>query len=89
MVLVGPVMMAVSRAKESLIARHAAIRVLKQHMMKEPILKAGSPGTAKLFPAAIGTPRRLRVRSAFSHGKNPLPGTAILLSIHVLDSALT
>src|SRR5712691_4902229 len=38
-VLAFPVMMAVSGAKEPPIAVQAAIRILKQHMVKEPILE--------------------------------------------------
>jgi hypothetical protein len=41
-VLVFPVRMAVAGAKEPLIAVRAAIRVLKQHMVKEPIFEAAS-----------------------------------------------
>jgi hypothetical protein len=41
-VLVFPVMMAVSGVKEPLIAGRAAIGVLKQQMVKEPIFEAVS-----------------------------------------------
>jgi hypothetical protein len=63
-----PMMMAVVRAKKPLIAIRAAIRVLKQHMVKEPIFEAASSRTEELFAAAIGTTRDLRPRSGFVHG---------------------
>jgi len=68
-VLAFPVMMAVSGAKEPPIAVQAAIRILKQHMVKEPILEAAPSGSKELSAAAIGTPRDLNVRSGFVHGK--------------------
>jgi hypothetical protein len=64
-----PAMMAVMRAKKPPIAVRAAIRVLKQHMVKEPIFEAASSRTEELFAAAIGTTRDLRLRSCFVHGK--------------------
>jgi hypothetical protein len=52
-----PAMMAVVGAKEQPIAVRAAIRILKQHMVKEPIFEAASSRT-KEFPAtAMGTIR--------------------------------
>ena len=82
MVLVFPVMMAVAGAKEPLIAGHAAIRALKQHMVKEPIYKAVSSRSVELFATAIGTPRRgLSIGSAFVHGKNPLLGMAFCVGL--------
>jgi hypothetical protein len=62
-------MMAVMRAKKPPIADRAAIRVLKQRMVKEPIFEAASSRTEELFAAAIGTTRDLRLRSGFVHGK--------------------
>jgi hypothetical protein len=52
-----PAMMEVAGAKEPPIAGRAAIRVLKQHMVKEPILEAGSSRTAEFPATAIGTTR--------------------------------
>jgi hypothetical protein len=74
MVLVFPGMMAVSGVKESLIAGRAAIGILKQQMVKEPIFEAVSPRSKELFAAAIGTPSDLRVGSGFIHRENPLLG---------------
>jgi len=68
-VLAFLVMMAVSGAKEPPIAGQAAIRILKQHMVKEPILEAAPSRSKELSAAAIGTPRDLNVRSGFVHGK--------------------
>jgi hypothetical protein len=67
-VLVFPVMMAVAGAKEPPIADRAAIRVLKQHMVKEPVFEAASSRPEKLFAAAIGTTRDLSLKSGFVHG---------------------
>jgi len=86
MVLAFPVMMAVAGAKEPLIAGHAAIRALKQHMVKEPIYKAVSSRSVELFATAIGTPRRgLSIGSGFVHGKNPLVGDGVLRGLAALD----
>jgi hypothetical protein len=63
------VMMAASRAEEARIAGRAAIRVLKQQMVTEPIFDAPSSRTEELFATAIGTDRGLNVRSGFLHGK--------------------
>jgi hypothetical protein len=68
-VLVFPGMMAVAGAKEPPIAVRAAIRVLKQHMVKEPIFEAASFRSEELFAAAIGTTRDLGLGSGFVHGK--------------------
>ncbi len=68
-VLMFCVMMAVAGAKEPQIAGRAAIRVLKQHMVKEPIFEAASSRSKELFTAAIGTTRDLSLRSGFVHGK--------------------
>jgi hypothetical protein len=68
----------VAGAKEPFIAGRAAIRVLKQHMVKEPIYEAVSSRSVELFAAARGTPRRsLSIGSGFVHGKNPLLGMAL------------
>jgi hypothetical protein len=48
------VTMAVAGAKEATIAGSAAIRVLKQHIPKEPIFDAASSRTEKLFATAMG-----------------------------------
>jgi hypothetical protein len=50
-------MMEVVGAKEPPIAVRAAIRVLKQHMMKEPIFEAPSPGTEEFPATAMRTTR--------------------------------
>jgi hypothetical protein len=68
-VLVFPVMMAVARAKEPSIAGRAAIRVLKQHMVKEPMFEAAPSLSEELFLAAIGTIRDLSLRSGFVRGE--------------------
>jgi hypothetical protein len=62
-------MMPVAEAKEPSIAGSAAIRVLKQHMAKEPIFGTGSSRTEELFATAIGTTRDLSLRSGFVHEK--------------------
>ena len=54
-VLVFSLMMAVVGAKESQIAGRAAIRVLKQHMVKEPRFEAAPSRSKELFAATIGT----------------------------------
>src|SRR5258708_14508467 len=61
-VLMFCVMMAVAGAKEPQIAGRAAIRVLKQHMVKEPIFEAASSRSKELFTAAIGPTRDLNLR---------------------------
>jgi hypothetical protein len=63
------VMVAVSRAKEPLIAGRAAIRILKQQKVTEPIFDATPSRSEELFATAIGTTRGLIVRSGFLHGK--------------------
>ena len=73
-----PAMMAVVRAKESPITVRAAIRVLKQHMVKEPIFEAASFRSEELFAAAIGTTRYLGLGSGFVHRKIPLLGMPML-----------
>jgi hypothetical protein len=52
-----PAMMEMAGAKEPPIAGRAAIRVLKQHMVKEPIFEAASSRTAEVPATAIGTTR--------------------------------
>jgi hypothetical protein len=69
MVQLVPAMMAVMGAKEPPITVRAAIRVLKQQMVKEPIFEAPSSRTEELFAAAIGTTWDLRLRSGFVHWK--------------------
>jgi hypothetical protein len=63
------VMMAVAGAKEASIAGRAAIRVLKQHMVQEPIFDADSSRTEELFAVAMGTTSDLSLRSGFVHWK--------------------
>jgi len=48
-------MMPVAEAKEPPIAGRAAIRLLKQHMAKEPIPDTDSSRTEELFATAMGT----------------------------------
>jgi hypothetical protein len=67
--LVFSMMMAEAGVKEPPIAGRAAIRVLKQHMVKEPIFEAASSRSEELFAAAIGTTRDLSLRSGFVHGE--------------------
>jgi hypothetical protein len=57
MVQLVPAMMAVVRAKEPPITVRAAIRVLKQHMVKEPIFEAPSFRTEEYPATAMGTTR--------------------------------
>jgi hypothetical protein len=64
-----PMMMTVVGAKKPPIAIRAAIRILQQRMVKEPIFEAASSRTEELFAATIGTTRGLRLRSSFVHGK--------------------
>jgi hypothetical protein len=52
-----PAMMAMVGAKEPPIAVRAAIRVLKQHMVKEPIFEAASSRTEEFPATAMGTIR--------------------------------
>jgi hypothetical protein len=68
-VLVFSVMTTVAGAKEPRIAGRAAIRVLKQHIVNEPIFEAASFRSEELFAAAIGTTRDLSLRSGFVHGE--------------------
>ena len=70
------VLMAVVGAKESPIANRAAIRVLKKHMVKEPIFEAASSRSEELLSAAMGATRDLSLRSDFVHG-NALLGTPL------------
>ena len=69
MVLVFPVMLAASGVKEPPIAGRAAIGVLKQQMVKEPISDAVSSRSEELFAAAIGASSGLSVGSGFVHGE--------------------
>jgi hypothetical protein len=68
-VLVFPVMMAVAGAKKPPITGRAAISVLKQHIVKDPIHEAPSSRSEELFAAAIGTTWDLSLRSGFAHGE--------------------
>jgi hypothetical protein len=68
-VLVFSVTMAEAGVKEPPIAGRAPIRVLKQHMVKEPIFESASSRSEELFAAAIGTTRGLSRRSGFVHGE--------------------
>jgi hypothetical protein len=63
------VMMAMTEAKEPLIAGRAAIRVLKHHKVAEPIFDAASFRPEELFAATMRTTRNLSLRSGFVHGK--------------------
>jgi hypothetical protein len=80
---VFPVVMAEVGVKEPPIAGHAAIRVLKQHMVKEPIFGAASSRPVELFATAIGTTRDLSLKGGFVHGENLLPGRAMLQRVAV------
>jgi hypothetical protein len=50
-----PMMIAVAGVKEPPIAGGTAVRVLKQHIVKEPIFEAASPRTEELFATTMGT----------------------------------
>ena len=52
-----PAMMEVAGTKEPRIAGRAAIRVLKQRMVKEPIFEAASSRTKEYPATAMGTAR--------------------------------
>ena len=75
-----PVVMAVAEAKEPRIAGRTAIRVLKQHMVKEPIFEAAFSRMEEFFATAIGTTRDSSLRSGFVHGEFLLLGTSITAS---------
>jgi len=65
-----PVVMDVAKAKEPRIAGRTAIRVLKQHMVKEPIFEAAFSRIEEFFATAMGTTRDAsRLRSGFVHGE--------------------
>jgi hypothetical protein len=81
MVLVFPVMMAVAGVKEPLIAGRAAIGVLKQQMVKEPIFESVSSRSVELFAAAIGAPIGFIVGSGFVHRENPLLECPVELAV--------
>jgi hypothetical protein len=68
-VLVFPAMVAVAGAKEPPIAGSAAISVLKQHIVKDPIFEAPPFRSEELFAAAIRTTWDLSLRSGFVHGE--------------------
>jgi hypothetical protein len=62
-------MMAVTGEKEPPIAGRAAIWVLKQHVVKQPIFEAASSRTEEVLATAMGTTRDLSLRSGFVHGR--------------------
>jgi len=67
--------MAVAEAKEPRIAGRAAIRVLKQQVVKEPIFEAAFSRMEEFFATATGTSRDTSsLRSGFVHGEFPLLG---------------
>jgi hypothetical protein len=68
-VLVFTVVMAVAGAKEPPIAVRAAIGVLQQHAVKEPIFEAASSRPVELFASAVGTTSDMSLRSGFVHGE--------------------
>ena len=78
------VVMAVAEAKEPRIAGRTAIRVLKQHMVKEPIFKAALSRMEEFFAAAIGTTRDSSLRNGFVHGEFLWLGTSMLQRLTVL-----
>jgi len=86
-VLVLPVVMAEAGVKEPPIAGRAAVRVLKQHMVKEPIFEAASSRPVELFATAIGTTRELRLKSGFVHGESLLLGMPMLQRLAVESEA--
>ena len=86
-VLVFPVAMAEAGVKEPPIAGRAAIRVLKQHMVKEPVFEAASSRPVELFAAAIGTTRDLCLKSGFIHVESLLLGTPMLQRLAVEPEA--
>jgi hypothetical protein len=57
MVQLVPAMMEVAGAKEPPIAGRAAIGILKQRMVKEPIFEAASSRTGKFRVSAMRTSR--------------------------------
>jgi hypothetical protein len=73
MVQLVPAMMEVASTKEPPIADLAAIRILKQRMVKEPIFEAASSRTEKSPATAMGTTRDWSLRSGFVHGKTLCP----------------
>ena len=68
-VLVFSVVMAEAGVKEPPIASRAAIRILRQHMVKEPIFEAASSRPVEFFATAMGTTRGLRLKGGFVHGE--------------------
>jgi hypothetical protein len=65
-----PVLMTVAGAKEPPIACRAAIGVLKQHVVNEPIFEAASSRTKELFATAMRTTMYVSLRSDFIHGEH-------------------
>ena len=86
-VLVFSVMMAEVSAKESQIAGRATIRVLKKHMVKEPIFETASSRSEESFAAAIGTTWEVSLRSGFVHGESFLVGALMLQRLMVETEA--
>lgn len=74
----------VAGAKEPHIAGRAAIRIMKQHMVEEPILQAPSSRTKDLFAAATGTTMYVSLGSNFFHAGTPLPGGRMLQRLGAL-----
>jgi hypothetical protein len=81
------VMMAMTEAKEPLIAGRAAIRVLKHHKVAEPIFDAASFRPEELFAATMRTTRNLSLRSGFVHGKILCWGRYLTTLGDLMDSA--
>src|SRR5215469_9316832 len=70
-----PVVMDVAESKEPRITGRTAIRVLKQHMVKEPIYEAAFSRMEEFFATALGTTRdSSSLRNGFVHGEFPLAG---------------
>ena len=81
------VVMAVAEAKEPRIAGRTAIRVLKQHMVKEPIFEAAFSRMEEFFATAIGTTRdSSSLRNGFVHGEFLWLGTSMLQRLAVFQS---
>jgi len=72
------VVMAVAEAKEPRIAGRTAIRVLKQHIVKEPIFEAVFSRVEEFFATAIGITRdSSSLRNGLVHGKFLWLGTSL------------
>lgn len=77
-VLVFHALIAEGVVKEPPIESHAAIRPLKQHILKEPIFEAASSRPPEFFATAMGTTTDLSLGSGFVHGENLLLARAML-----------